>query len=97
VKKLVLFLYHGPDPERLHGLVHQLGLPGHTDLGEIHGAGSTGRREGTRAFPGGGSAMFSVVAPEAVSGVLTAARVLANALPDGERLHTFVLPVEEAL
>ena len=95
--KLVLFLYHGPDPERLHGLVHDLGLPGHTDLGEIHGAGSTGRREGTRAFPGGGSAMFSVVAPELVAGVLTAARAMADGLPSGQRLHAFVLPVEETL
>lgn len=95
--KLVLFLYHGPDPERLHALVHELGLPGHTDLGEIHGAGSTGRREGTRAFPGGGSAMFSVVAPELVPSVLTAARAKADELPAGERLHAFVLPVEETL
>ena len=32
--KLVLFLYLGPDPQRLHALVEGLGLPGHTDLGD---------------------------------------------------------------
>jgi hypothetical protein len=95
--KLVLFLYHGPDPEQLHALIERLGLPGHTDLGEIHGAGRTGRREGTRAFPGGGSALFSVVPAETIDSVMAQARTLADALPAGERLHAFVLPVEAAL
>ncbi len=92
--KLILFLYHGTDPERLHHLVHEMGLPGHTDLGEVHGEGATGRREGTRAFPGGGSAMFSVVESERVDSVMATAKSLAGALPLHERLHAFVLPIE---
>jgi hypothetical protein len=95
--KLLLFLYHGDDPAELHQLVHRLGLPGHTDLGAVHGAGQTGRREGTRAFPGGGSAMFSVVDADRVPEVMAAARVIADGLPTGERLHCFVLPVETML
>jgi|CXWL01.1.fsa_nt_gi hypothetical protein len=93
--KLVLFLYLGSDPEHLQRLVHSLGLPGYTDLGEVHGAGRTGRHEGTRAFPGGGSAMFSVVPTEQVPAVMAAAAAVE--LPPGERLHAFVLPVEQAL
>ncbi|MBK6496358.1 MAG: hypothetical protein IPG05_14880 [Gemmatimonadetes bacterium] len=95
--KLVLFLYLGPDPQRLHALVEGLGLPGHTDLGEVHGAGRTGRHEGTRAFPGGGSAMFSVVESAQVPVVMAAAAAASAALPPGERLHAFVLPVEQTL
>ena len=96
IMKLVLFLYLGPDPERLHALVEGLGLPGHTDLGEVHGAGRTGRHEGTRAFPGGGSAMFSVVADAPRwAAVMAAAGAASAALPPGERLHAFVLPVEQ--
>ena len=95
--KLILFLYLGADPERLHLLVHGLGLPGYTDLGEVHGAGLTGRHEGTRAFPGGGAAMFSVVATDRVAAVMAAAAEASKALPPGERLHAFVLPVEQSL
>lgn len=95
--KLLLFLYQGSCPDQLHDLVRDLGLVGHTDLGRVHGAGETGRREGTRAHPGSGSAMFSVVEAERVAAVLSDARAAAAALPSGERLHCFVLPVEAML
>jgi hypothetical protein len=41
--------------------------------------------------------MFSVVPTEQVDAVMAAAGAASAALPLGERLHAFVLPVEQSL
>jgi len=67
---------------------------GWTQLPQAHGAGSTGRREGTRAWPGNASLFFSVMPAERLEGLLTALRDAAAALGGGERLHAAVMPLE---
>ena len=95
--KLVLLLHAGPAGDRLHRVADALGLAAHTDLGVVHGAGASGRHEGSRAFPGDGHAMFAVV-EDGRADQLAAdlARVRAD-LPPDERLHAFILPVERML
>ena len=95
--KLVLFLHAGPAGDRLHQVATQLDLPGHTDLGVIHGSGSSGRHEGSRAFPGDGRAMFAVVDDTRAAALLPDVERIRDALPTGERLHAFILPVEQML
>jgi hypothetical protein len=63
-------------------------------LTPAHGAGETGRREGTRAWPGGADVYFTIVAAERVVGLTNALRVEADQLGEGERLHVAVLPTE---
>lgn len=95
--KLILMLHAGPAGDRLHRVADELGLMAHTDLGVIHGAGSSGRHEGSRAFPGDGHAMFAVVDDARAAGLLPDLTRVRDALPAGERLHAFILPVEQSL
>jgi hypothetical protein len=95
--KLVLFLHAGPAGNRLHQVAETLGLPAHTDLGVIHGAGASGRHEGSRAFPGDGRAMFAVVDDARAESLLPDIQRVRDELPVGERLHAFLLPVERML
>ncbi len=95
--KLVLLLHVGPEGERLHQVAQSLGLGAHTDLGVVHGAGASGRHEGSRAFPGAGHAMFAVVDDARAESLPQELVRVRAGLPVDERLHAFVLPVERML
>lgn len=92
--KLLLIIYSGPASRLVPELLetHQAG--GYTRLTQAHGAGETGRREGTRAWPGGADVYFTVVPGERVEELTAALRREAGSMAEGERLHVAVLPTE---
>lgn len=92
--KLLLIIYSGQNSRLVPQLLetHQAG--GYTRLEPAHGAGETGRREGTRAWPGSADVYFSIVPAERVPQLTTALKEEASALSEGERLHLAVLPTE---
>ena len=92
--KTLLILYAGADHRLVERLLDAQGAGGWTELMHAHGAGETGRHEGTRAWPGDTTVFLSVVPSDRVE-ALTAAIVGARAgLSAGERLHAAVLPTD---
>ena len=92
--KMLMVVYSGPAPHRISSLLDAHRAGGYTEFRNAHGAGSSGRRDGSRAWPGESTLWVSVV-PEAQS------EELVNSLRDevprlaaGERLHVAVLPTE---
>ncbi|HSJ10788.1 MAG TPA: hypothetical protein VK928_12770 [Longimicrobiales bacterium] len=67
---------------------------GYTELGPVHGAGQTGKREGSRAWPGDASVYFSIVPQEQVESLREALAERAQHLDAGERLHAAVMPTD---
>jgi hypothetical protein len=92
--KLILVIYSGANPQSVPELLEQHQVSGYTELAGAHGAGRTGRREGTRAWPGDTSIYFSVVPADRVEPLTAALKETAAALEPGERLHVSVLPAE---
>ena len=91
--KLLLVVYGGDTPHRVTDLLDRH-VRGWTELTGAHGAGASGRREGTRAWPGGSAVFFSVADASEADALAASLRREAASLPDGERLHAAVLPVE---
>ena len=92
--KTLLIVYSGPDAHLVEHLLDEHQAGGYTAVGPAHGAGQTGRREGTRAWPGESTLFMSVVPTERVE-ALTAALVAARAsLAPSDRLHVVVLPTD---
>lgn len=60
--KLVVVIYSGASAERVSETLDRVGA-GYTRLDGAHGSGTTGRREGTRAWPGGNTVWFTAVPP----------------------------------
>ena len=89
---MLVVIYGGPRPELVPAVFDSHGVTGWTELAEGHGAGRTGRREGTRAWPGRSRVFFSVA--DDVTAVTAALREHAAAAVPGERLHVAELPVE---
>src|SRR5512134_532946 len=92
--KLLLVIYSGADPRLVPALLDRHHAGGWTRLPPAHGTGTTGRREGTRAWPGDAALFFSVVPAEKLDELVTALRAAAAGLPGGERLHAAVMPLE---
>jgi hypothetical protein len=92
--KLLLVIYSGSDSRLVPELFDRHQAGGYTEMRGVHGAGMTGKREGTRAWPGDASLYFSVVPSERVEPLLAALRDRAAALAPAERLHATVLPAE---
>jgi hypothetical protein len=92
--KLLLIVYSGSSPRLVPELLETHDVRGYTQLSQAHGAGVTGRREGTRAWPGGSDVYFTIVSGERVEELVDALRAEAATLDEGERLHVAVLPTE---
>jgi hypothetical protein len=67
---------------------------GYTEFDHAHGTGSSGKREGTRVWPGDASIYFSIVPSEHVVAMTNEFRTARAGLNPGERLHVAVLPTE---
>ncbi|MBX3174063.1 MAG: hypothetical protein KF709_06595 [Gemmatimonadaceae bacterium] len=92
--RMFVLMYGGPDAARVPALLERHGVTHYTTFAGGHGVGSTGRREGTRAWPGETTMLMSVVPDEQVDALSGALESEAKALPAGERLHVAVLPIE---
>jgi len=92
--KMVLIIYSGPDPRLVTDLLDRHGAGGYTTLERGRGAGTTGRRQGTRAWPGDATLIFSVVPPDRAADLAATLSAAAAGLAAGERLHAAVLPIE---
>ncbi len=91
---MLMVVYTGASPQRVASLLDAHHAGGYTEFRNAHGTGSTGRREGSRAWPGESTLWVSVV-PEAQSEELVhTLRGETARLPTGERLHVAVLPTE---
>lgn len=92
--KLLLIVYSGERPNLVQDLLEEHRVGGYTEMEHAHGVGATGRREGTRAWPGESEVLFSAVPDERVGELVAALRAEAESLDGDERLHVAVLPME---
>jgi hypothetical protein len=92
--KLLLIIYSGTRSRLVPDLLDEHGAGGYTQLVPAHGAGETGRREGTRAWPGSAAVYFSIVPADRVGRLAEALRQQALTHAEGERLHVAVLPTD---
>ena len=92
--KMLMLVYSGSSPRRISSLLDAHHAGGYTEFRNAHGAGSTGRREGSRAWPGDSTLYVSVLPADRSDELVEALRDETTRLPAGERLHVAVLPTE---
>ena len=93
--KMLVIIYSGTEAGRVRDILDAHPIGGYTEFGEVHGVGTSGRREGSRAWPGQSRLFMSVMSADCARTVGSALRVEAGHLPAGERLHVGVLAMEE--
>lgn len=92
--KMLMLVYSGNTPERISGMLDDCGGGGYTQFHGVHGAGSTGRREGSRAWPGKSTLFVSVIPEDTARRLFHTLHEESTRLPPGERLHVAILPTE---
>jgi hypothetical protein len=92
--KTLLIVYSGPDARVVERLLDEHQAGGYTEVGPARGAGQTGRREGTRAWPGASTVFMSVVPSEQVEPLRAALIAARAAMAPSDRLHVVVLPTD---
>jgi hypothetical protein len=92
--KMLVVVYSGASPQRVTSLLDRHHAGGYTEFRNAHGAGGTGRRDGSRAWPGESTLLVSVVPVDAADLLVETLRAESQQLPPGERLHLAVLPTE---
>ena len=95
--RLLIILCSGHQIDRVRELVERHGIRGYTEIPQVLGAGLTGRHLGTRAFPGSGSMIFTVVDPAKADEVGSTLARLAASCPPGEGVKAFELDVREVV
>ena len=93
--QLLLIVYSGPSPSRITSLFESHHVQGWTEMDHAHGAGTSGRREGTRAWPGESSLFFTAIEQDRCGELKGALRAEQASLGEGERLHVMSLPVND--
>jgi hypothetical protein len=93
--KLLLLIYNGSTPDRISALLERHGASGYTALTHARGVGTTGRAEGTRAWPGDASVFFTVVPNEQARALRAAVGAYRDGAVAGERLHVATMPLED--
>lgn len=92
--KMLMVIYSGTNPQSVTTLLDDHCAGGYSVFNDVSGAGVTGKRDGSRAWPGK-STLFVSMVPEFVAGALTETlRSEVERLAAGERLHVAVLPIE---
>ena len=95
--KMVLIICPESRIDEVRELLDDHHLEGYTELSEVRGSGSTGKRLGTRAYPGSSCMVFAVVESSKVEELLTALGEFCTPCSDGEGVRALVLPVEKAI
>ena len=92
--KMLMLVYGGANPRRISSLLDAHHAGGYTEFQNAHGVGGTGKRDGSRAWPGDSTLWVSVVPEPAAADLVEALRNATGRLDAGERLHVAVLPTE---
>ena len=92
--KMMIVVYSGSNPRRISSLLDSHHAGGYTEFRNAHGLGSTGRRDGSRAWPGESTLFLSVVPAETSAELVDVLRNEGSHMPAGERVHVAVLPTE---
>jgi nitrogen regulatory protein PII len=95
--KMVLIICPETRIDEVRRLLDEHHLEGYTELGDVRGAGSTGKRLGTRAYPGSSCMVFVVVEGSKVDDLVEALERFCSRCTGAEGVRVLVLPVERTI
>jgi hypothetical protein len=95
--KLILVFVDTDHAADVEALLDSHGVAGYSEIPQILGKGTTGRKLGTRAFPGSSTLYFAAVQPNAAEALVDALRALRIARGPEEGLKVYTIDSTELL
>jgi len=95
--RLVVVMCAGEHLEEVRRIVDEHEVQGYTEIPDIPGSGATGRRMGTRAWPGTSSIIFTAVPDEMASRLIDDLEAYRARCSPGEGIRAMVLPIDRMI
>lgn len=95
--KLILIFVDSDHAADVEDALDRHGIVGYSEIPQVLGKGVTGRKLGTRAFPGSSALYFAAVEPDAALGLVDALRALRAKRGPEEGLRIYSLDTTELL
>jgi len=77
--------------------LHAEGLTGYSEIPDVLGAGSTGEKRGSRAFPGANNMYFTVASPSQVTRIVATLRSISAAHEPPDTIRAFTIDANQEL
>jgi nitrogen regulatory protein PII len=95
--KLLMVICPENRRDQITAVMGKHGVHSFTELPQVLGEGVTGKRLGTRVWPGQSVLVFTVVSDDKKDEIVADLKECQKSLFPGEGMKAFVLPAEEAL
>lgn len=95
--KLLLIFVDAAHATDVAALLERSAIPGWSELPDVLGRGTTGRKLGTRAFPGSSTLFFAAVTPDAAEALAAALRRLREERGPEEGIRLYAMDTQEVL
>lgn len=93
--KIVLMIVDADHSGDIERLLDDCEAPGYTEIPNVHGKGETGKKSGTRAFPGSSSLYVAALDDHCVEPLRERLEMLRSARGPEEGLKAFVMDTQE--
>jgi hypothetical protein len=95
--KLLLILVDSNHSEDVERILDEHDVGGYSELPNVFGKGVTGRKEGTRAFPGSSTLYFTAIGDNTCESLCKALQELRDSAGKEEGLRAFMLETKEVI
>jgi len=95
--KMVMMIVDADHDEDIERLFEECDVPGYSEIPNVLGKGTTGRKLGSRAFPGSSTLYFAALEDHCIERLKEELTALRDARGPKEGLKAFVLDTEELL
>lgn len=96
MKLLMIIADAGLDPE-IRAILHAEGLTGYSEIPDVLGAGTTGEKRGSRAFPGSNNMYFTVASPSQVDRIVGTLRSVSEQHEPPDTVRAFTIDANQEL
>lgn len=95
--KLLMIITDTALDEEVRTVLNSEGLSGYSEIPDVLGVGTTGKRRGSRAFPGANNMYFTVASPSQVDRIVTTLRSVSAEHEPQDTIRAFTIDANQEL
>ena len=95
--KMVMMIVDSDHAAEIERLCEECDVPGYSKIPNVLGKGTTGRKQGSRAFPGSSTLYFAALEEDCIEPLKEKLEALRDARGSEEGLKAFIMNTEELL
>jgi hypothetical protein len=95
--KMVMLIVDAHHSDDIQHMFDECDVPGYTEIGNTHGKGASGKKTGSRAFPGASNVFFAAMEDHCIQPLRERLAALRTRQGPEEGLKAFILEIQEII